>query len=83
MPDVLQQELNDGVLLLTLNRPEKKNALNIALWEAIYTAIAAAGDNDEVAVVVLTGAGGNFSSGVDLNDFANVDGEHPFENVHV
>ena len=79
MPDVLQQELNDSVLLLTLNRPEKKNALNIALWEAIYTAIAAASDNDEVAVVVLTGAGGNFSSGVDLNDFANVDGEHPFE----
>ncbi len=79
MTDFLQQELNEGVLLLTLNRPEKKNALNIALWEAIDRAFTDAKNNDEVVVVVLTGAGGNFCSGVDLNDFSNIEGEHPFD----
>lgn len=79
MTDLLQQQLKDGVLLLTLNRPEKKNALNIVLWEAIHQTITEARDNDDVAVVVLTGAGGNFSAGVDLNDFSNIEGEHPFD----
>jgi enoyl-CoA hydratase/carnithine racemase len=79
MTELLLQEINDGILLLTLNRPEKKNALNIALWEGLHQAFIEAGENDEVAVVVLTGAGGNFSSGVDLNDFSNIEGEHPFD----
>ena len=52
MSDLLLQEINDGILLLTLNRPEKKNALNIALWEGLHQAFTEAGDNDEVAGVV-------------------------------
>ena len=79
MSEVLQQQLKDGVLLLTLNRPEKKNALNIELWEAIYSALEDASGNSEVAVVVITGAGGHFSSGVDLNDFSSAGGDHPYE----
>ena len=79
MSDVLLQELNDGILLLTLNRPEKKNALNIALWEGLIQAFTDAQKNDDISVVVITGAGGNFSSGVDLNDFSNADGDHPFD----
>ena len=79
MSDVLLQEYNDGILLLTLNRPDKKNALNIALWEALYQAFNDASDNDAVNVVVITGAGGNFSSGVDLNDFSEAGEDHPFD----
>ena len=79
MSDVLLQELNDGILLLTLNRPEKKNALNIALWEGLFQAFTDAQKNDDISVVVITGAGGNFCSGVDLNDFSNADGDHPFD----
>lgn len=77
--DVLLQEKKDGILLLTLNRPDKKNALNIALWEGLYQAFNDASNDDDVNVVVITGAGGNFSSGVDLNDFSDSDADHPFD----
>jgi enoyl-CoA hydratase/carnithine racemase len=77
MSDVLLEVLNDGVLLLTLNRPDKKNALNVVLWEALYQAMINAKNNDDVRVVVLTGAGGNFCSGMDLTEF-NLEGDHPF-----
>ncbi len=81
MSDTILQELDDdGVLLITLNRPEKKNAFNVEQWAAFREAINAARDNPRVACVVITGAGKDFSSGVDLNDMANADGEseHPF-----
>lgn len=74
------ESLQDGVLLLTLNRPDKKNAFNHSLWEGLRTSLARARENDEVSVVVLTGAGGNFSSGQDLTEFAVKAGEsHPFD----
>lgn len=76
---VLQQLDDDGVLLLTLNRPNKKNAFNNEQWLAFRDALVAACDNPKVACVVITGAGKDFSSGVDLNDFSEADGEHPFE----
>ena len=81
MSDTILQELDDdGVLLITLNRPEKKNAFNVEQWAAFRQAINTAKDNPKVACVVITGAGKDFSSGVDLNDMANADGdsEHPF-----
>ncbi len=81
MSDTILQELDDdGVLLITLNRPEKKNAFNVEQWAAFREAINTAKDNPKVACVVITGAGKDFSSGVDLNDMANADGdsEHPF-----
>jgi enoyl-CoA hydratase/carnithine racemase len=59
----------EGVLLLTLARPAKKNAFNEAQWDALSRALAEAREDPTVAVVVLTGAGGNFSSGVDLGSF--------------
>jgi enoyl-CoA hydratase/carnithine racemase len=55
-----------GVLLLTLNRPERKNAFDEKQWDAFCDALIAAEQDPRVAVVVLTGAGGNFSSGADL-----------------
>ena len=76
---VLLKEQKDGVLLLTLNRSEKKNAINIPLWEALGEAFRDAKADDRVNVVVITGAGGNFSSGVDLSDFGESGGEHPFD----
>ncbi len=76
---VLQTLSDDGVLLLTLNRPDKKNAFNREQWAAFRDAINEARENPEVACVVVTGAGDDFSSGVDLSDFASEDAEHPFE----
>jgi 2-(1,2-epoxy-1,2-dihydrophenyl)acetyl-CoA isomerase len=59
-----------GVRTITLNRPDRLNALNAALAEAIQAAIAAASADDEVRVIVLTGAGRGFCAGLDLSDSA-------------
>lgn len=66
--DRILTELDEhGVLLLTLNRPKKKNAFDDEQWDAFANALHAAEADPRVAVVVLTGAGGNFSSGADLS----------------
>jgi enoyl-CoA hydratase/carnithine racemase len=69
-PDaVLQQRDEHGVLLLTWNRAQKKNAFDDVQWDAAGTALRAARGDPRVAVVVVTGAGGDFSAGVDLSSF--------------
>jgi len=78
MSDVLIRSFVDGVQLLTLNRPERKNALNSELFKEIGVALDEARENDSVGVVVLAGAGGNFCSGMDLT--ASYDeGSAPFD----
>lgn len=79
MADSLLRERRGGVLLLTLNRPGKRNAIDNGLWEAIGAAFNEAGDDDSVRCVVLTGAGQDFSAGVDLASFAEAGADHPFE----
>ncbi len=56
------------VRTLTLNRPEALNAFDEALYDATADALAAAADDPDVAVVVITGAGRAFSAGQDLTD---------------
>lgn len=63
------RELDEGVLRLTLNRPEKKNAFDDPQWDALREALDAAREDPAVAVVVATGAGGDFSAGQDLGAF--------------
>ena len=67
-PRVLRRQ-DGGVLLLTLNRPRKKNAFDDPQWDALRDALREAREDDGVAVVVVTGAGGDFSAGVDLGSF--------------
>ena len=57
---------HDGVRTLTLNRPERKNAIDVELWLALAAALRAADSDDAVRAVVLTGAGGAFCSGADI-----------------
>jgi methylglutaconyl-CoA hydratase len=57
-----------GVLTLTLNRPDKRNALSSALVEALHHALDSADLDPEVRVVVLTGAGKDFCAGADLEE---------------
>ena len=57
---------HDGVREITLNRPEKKNALDGQLFSALAEAMQQARQDDDVHVVMLMGAGGNFCSGMDL-----------------
>ncbi|NKQ51519.1 enoyl-CoA hydratase [Amycolatopsis sp. K13G38] len=68
----------DGVRTLTLNRPHRKNAIDRDLWAALAEALAAADRDREVRALVLTGAGGDFSSGADI---AGAGGVHPEEKV--
>lgn len=63
-------EYDDGVLLVTLNRPHKRNAFDEAQWDGLRDALNRARGDDSVAVVVLTGAGEDFSAGQDLAAFA-------------
>jgi enoyl-CoA hydratase/carnithine racemase len=56
------------VALITLNRPEKLNALNYGLVEELHSVLEAIDADDECRVVVLTGAGRGFCSGLDLTD---------------
>lgn len=69
MTDIILRGLSDGVLLLTLNRPDKLNALNLALAEGLVLALDAAEADEDVRVVIVTGAGRAFSAGADLKEF--------------
>ena len=62
------EDLSGGVLLITLNRPERKNAFNHQMWCDCRDALAAAQENDTVRAVVITGAGDAFSAGQDLSE---------------
>jgi enoyl-CoA hydratase/carnithine racemase len=69
------RELDDqGVLLVTFNRPHKKNAFDDAQWDAATAALRDAREDGRVAALVVTGAGGDFSAGVDLSSFTNPSG---------
>ena len=64
----LASALDGGVLTLTLDRPEKRNALGAALIEALHAALDRAELDAEVRVVLLTGAGKDFCAGADLDE---------------
>lgn len=68
MADTVLVEDRDAVRLLTLNRPDKLNAINRALIVELTAALAAADADDVVAAVVLTGAGRAFSAGADMKE---------------
>lgn len=70
---VLLRSDRDGIRTLTLNRPGRKNAINVALWRQLRDALNAAAD-DDVRALVITGAGGAFCSGADI---ATTDDSHP------
>ncbi len=63
-------ERRDGVLLITLNRPEARNAVNLALAEGLAAALEELDGDPTLAVGVLIGAGGGFCAGMDLKAFA-------------
>ena len=71
---VLLRSDRNGVRTLTLNRPQRKNAINRELWIALADALTAAGNDRGVRAVVITGAGGAFCSGADI---ASPDDTHP------
>lgn len=74
MTEVIQR-LHHGVLELTLNRPEKRNALTESMYKALTEVLITAKSNDEARVVLISGQKFCFTAGNDLKDFM----EHPME----
>jgi methylglutaconyl-CoA hydratase len=74
MGDALLSSLDSGVLSLTLNRPTKRNALNMELVDQLHAALERADLDGAVRTVVLRGAGKDFCAGADLDELlASVD----------
>lgn len=63
--------LNSGVLRLTLNRPSKLNALTFNMYQRLADEVCSAQENDAVRVILINGAGDNFTAGNDIADFAS------------
>ena len=72
---VLMDKLEGGVMTLTLNRPERLNALNTALIEGLSAGIKRAGAEPDCRAVLITGAGRGFCAGADLANRAFAPGE--------
>jgi enoyl-CoA hydratase/carnithine racemase len=66
-------EIQGHVAIVTLNRPDKKNAVDIAMFEALAGTAASIAANSSLRAVVLRGAGGNFSAGIDIAAFQDGD----------
>ena len=67
-------ERDGGVVSVTMNRPERKNAANGTMWRELLAVLDDAAADRGVRVLVLTGAGGSFCSGADLSDPSDVAG---------
>ena len=72
MADEIKLAVDAGIAVITLNRPEKRNVMSLAMWRdlgGIYRDLACL---DDVRVVILTGAGGHFCGGADIAEFAKI-----------
>ncbi|MBZ9613615.1 enoyl-CoA hydratase [Rheinheimera maricola] len=76
----ISQRIEQGILRITLNRPEKKNALNQQMYLQLTTALQQAAADDKILVVLLQGSTDCFSAGNDLQDFlgsGELNSQHP------
>lgn len=77
--DLVTYHRDGQVGFITLNRPDKRNALSVAVWNALDKAVGMAGDDPEARVVIVRGAGKSFCAGLDLSPdnavIANITGQ--------
>jgi enoyl-CoA hydratase/carnithine racemase len=64
--------IQDRIAVVTLNRPAVRNAMTLAMWQGIAEIFTRLGQDTDVRAIILTGAGGNFSVGADVSEFAKV-----------
>jgi enoyl-CoA hydratase len=65
----INYEITDGIMTVTINRPEVRNAVDGTTARELADAFTLMDESDEVRVGILTGAGGNFSAGMDLKAY--------------
>ena len=73
MSDAVLTEVSDGIAVITINRPDARNAVNGEVARGIAAAIEEFDSGSDVRVLVLTEAGGTFSAGMDLKGFLSGD----------
>jgi enoyl-CoA hydratase len=71
--DAVLTEVDGGIAVITINRPQARNAVNGDVARGIATAVDELDATDDVRVLILTGAGGTFSAGMDLKGFLTGD----------
>ena len=77
MPPLVLTTIDDGVARITLNRPDKRNALDTAQFEAIAEAGESLKTADGVRAVVLVGEGASFCAGLDFSVFGGMADREP------
>lgn len=70
--ELIKIEQSDGILTLSINRPDKKNALNLGMYLALADGLTAADGDDSVRVILISGSDDCFTSGNDLADFLSI-----------
>jgi len=70
MSEYINCEVDDGVAIIRIDRPEKRNAMTYAMLADFISNLDAVGRDDKVGVVILTGSGGSFCAGTDLADLS-------------
>jgi enoyl-CoA hydratase/carnithine racemase len=73
MADVVLSSVDDGVAVITINRPQARNAVNGEVARALAAAVDDFDGRPDIRVMILTGEGGNFSAGMDLKGFLTGD----------
>ena len=74
MSDFIQYAVADGVATVTINRPDKKNAMSFAMLGQFIETVKKAGEDPAARVVIVTGVPGAFCAGTDLSDLASIPG---------
>lgn len=77
MSELVTVDVQDGVQIITINRPEARNAINLATAQALAAALDQLNDDSSIILAILMGAGGTFCAGMDLKAFAAT-GERPY-----
>jgi enoyl-CoA hydratase/carnithine racemase len=67
--DILVEQDDAGLVVVTLNRPAKRNAISFAMWRRLGELFTGFAERDDVRIVVLSGAGEHFSAGADISEF--------------
>jgi enoyl-CoA hydratase len=75
LSDLIRYEVDGGIGTITIDRPDKRNAMTFAMLAEFIETVRKAGADDEARVVIVTGSGGSFCAGTDLSDLNTVPGE--------
>ncbi|MCB9481209.1 MAG: enoyl-CoA hydratase [Desulfobacteraceae bacterium] len=79
MQQAVEFSVHNNIGIITLNRPERKNAINQELLAGLYKSVNEIAENDEIKVGIITGNGDSFCSGIDLKALQN--GENLFDPI--